>query len=208
MMILANDSRQKLPVVLASASATRAAILKGAGVGFSIHAAQINETSVKHSMHSANCSALDTAQALSDLKASQVSLGYPETLVIGGDQMLVCGDTWLDKPSDLISAREQLCLLRGRNHELLTAVSVARGGTVIWRFSVISELVMRRFSDEFLDRYVESEKEHVCNSVGGYRLEGLGVQLFSRINGEYHDILGMPLMALLSFLREHGAVEE
>ena len=207
-MIIANDYRQKVPVVLASASATRAAILKGAGVGFSIHAAQIDEDSVKHSMHSANRSALDTAQALSDLKSSQVSLGYPEALVIGGDQMLVCGDTWLDKPSNLALAREQLCLLRGRDHELLTAVSVARGGTVIWRFSVISELVMRRFSDEFLDRYVESEKEQVCNAVGGYRLEGLGVQLFSRINGEYYDILGMPLMALLSFLREHGAVEE
>ena len=79
---------------------------------------------------------------------------------------------------------------------------------MIWRFSVISELVMRRFSDEFLDRYVESEKEQVCNTVGGYRLEGLGVQLFSRINGEYYDILGMPLIALLNFLREHGAIEE
>ncbi|PPR16306.1 MAG: Septum formation protein Maf [Alphaproteobacteria bacterium MarineAlpha9_Bin7] len=207
-MIIANDYRQKLPVVLASASATRAAVLKGAGVGFSIHAAQIDEDSVKHSMHSANRSALDTAQALSDLKASQVSLGYPEALVIGGDQMLVCSDTWFDKPRDLATAREQLCLLRGRAHELLTAISVARGGAVIWRFSVTSELVMRCFSDEFLDRYVESEREHACNSIGGYRLEGLGVQLFSKINGEYYDILGMPLISLLNFLREHGAIEE
>ena len=207
-MIIANDYRQKLPVVLASASATRAAVLKGAGVGFSIHAAQIDEDSVKHSMHSANRSALDTAQALSDLKASQVSLGYPEALVIGGDQMLVCSDTWFDKPRDLATAREQLCLLRGRAHELLTAISVARGGAVIWRFSVTSELVMRCFSDEFLDSYVELEREHACNSVGGYRLEGLGVQLFSKINGEYYDILGMPLISLLNFLREHGAIEE
>lgn len=207
-MIIANDYRQRPPVVLASASATRAAILKGAGIGFSIHAAQIDEDSVKHSMHSANRSALDTAQALSDLKASQVSLGYPEALVIGGDQMLVCGDTWFDKPRDLATVREQLCLLRGRAHELLTAISVARGGAVIWRFSVTSELVMRCFSDEFLDRYVESEREHACNSIGGYRLEGLGVQLFSKINGEYYDILGMPLISLLNFLREHGAIEE
>ena len=207
-MIIANDYRQKLPIVLASASATRAAVLKGAGVGFSIHAAQIDEDSVKHSMHSANRSALDTAQALSDLKASQVSLGDPEALVIGGDQMLVCSDTWFDKPRDLATVREQLCLLRGRAHELLTAISVARGGAVIWRFSVTSELVMRCFSDEFLDRYVESEREHACNSIGGYRLEGLGVQLFSKINGEYYDILGMPLISLLNFLREHGAIEE
>ena len=207
-MIIANDYRQKLPVVLASESATRAAVLKGAGVGFSIHAAQIDEDSVKHSMHSANRSALDTAQVLSDLKASQVSLGYPEALVIGGDQMLVCGDTWFDKPRDLATVREQLCLLRGRAHELLTAISVARGGAVIWRFSVTSELVMRCFSDEFLDRYVESEREHACNSIGGYRLEGLGVQLFSKINGEYYDILGMPLISLLNFLREHGAIGE
>ena len=207
-MIGANDYHQKWPVVLASASATRASVLRQAGVDFSIHAAEINEEAVKNSMRVANRSALDTAQALSDLKASQVSVSYPEALVIGSDQMLARDEAWLDKPKNLLRAREQLLSLRGRNHQLLTAVSVARGGAVIWRDCATSELVMRNFSDEFLDRYLESEKNDVCDSVGGYRLEGRGIQLFSRVDGVYFDILGLPLVSLLNFLREHGAIEQ
>jgi len=133
---------------------------------------------------------------------------YSEALVIGSDQMLARDEAWLDKPKNLLRAREQLLSLRGRNHQLLTAVSVARGGAVIWRDCATSELVMRNFSDEFLDRYLESEKNDVCDSVGGYRLEGRGIQLFSRVDGVYFDILGLPLVSLLNFLREHGAIEQ
>ena len=207
-MIGANDCDQKWLVVLASGSATRANVLREAGIGFSIHAAEIDEDAIKNSMRAENRSALDTAQALSDLKASQVSLNYPEALVIGSDQVLARDEAWLDKPKNLLRAREQLLSLRGRNHQLLTAVSVARRGAVIWRDCATSELVMRNFSDEFLDRYLESEKNDVCDSVGGYRLEGRGIQLFSRVDGVYFDILGLPLVSLLNFLREHGAIEQ
>ena len=207
-MIGANDCDQKWLVVLASGSATRANVLREAGIGFSIHAAEIDEDAIKNSMRAANRSALDAAQALSDLKASQVSLSYPEALVIGSDQVLVRDEAWLDKPKNLVRAREQLLSLRGRNHHLFTAVSVARGGVVIWRHCATSELVMRNFSDEFLDRYLELEKKDVCDSVGGYRLEGRGIQLFSRVDGVYFDILGLPLVSLLNFLREYGAIEQ
>ena len=202
----AND--QKVSIVLASGSATRAAVLQQAGVSFSIHAAAIDEAVVKNTMRASDRSASDTAQALADIKASEVSSSYPKALVIGGDQLLTCGSHWLDKPRNLSGAREQLLLLRGQEHQLLTAVSVARAGKVIWRFCAISELVMRDFSDDFLDKYLEAEKSHVCKSVGGYRLEGLGIQLFSGIGGVYFDILGLPLVQLLNFLRLQGVIQE
>ena len=202
------ENDQKVSVVLASGSATRAAVLREAGVSFSIHPAAIDEAVVKNSMRASNRSALDTAQALADLKASEVSSNYLKDLVIGGDQILACGSRWLDKPKNLIGAREQLLLLRGRKHELLTAVSAARAGKVIWRFCTTSELVMRDFSDDFLDNYLEWEKNNVCKSVGGYRLEGPGIQLFSRIGGVYFDILGLPLVSLLNFLRQQGVIQE
>ena len=201
-------NNQKASVVLASGSATRATVLREAGVAFSIHAAATDEAAVKNSMRASNRSALETAQALADLKASEVSSGYPTALVIGGDQMLACGSQWFDKPKNVLGAREQLLLLRGREHQLLTAVSVARGGEVIWQYSVTSELVMRDFSDDFLNNYLEAEKSDVCNSVGGYRLEGPGIQLFSRVAGAYFDILGLPLVPLLSFLRQQGVIQE
>jgi len=201
------ENDQKVSVVLASGSATRASVLREAGVSFSIHAAAIDEAAVKTSMRASDRSALDTAQALADLKASQVSSKYPEALVIGGDQILACGSHWLDKPKNLTGAREQLLLLRGREHRLLTAVSAARAGNVVWRFCVTSELVMRDFSDDFLDNYLESEKSNVCKSVGGYRLEGPGIQLFSRIGGVYFDILGLPLVSLLNFFRQEGVIQ-
>ena len=204
----AKKNDEKISVVLASGSATRASVLREAGVSFSIHGATIDEAVVKNSMRASDRSALDTAQALSDLKASQVSSNYPEALVVGGDQILACGADWLDKPKNLTGAREQLLLLRGREHQLLTAVSVARAGAVIWRFCACSELVMRNFSDDFLEKYLESEKGNVCKSVGGYRLEGPGIQLFSHIGGVYFDILGLPLISLLNFLRQQGAIQE
>ena len=202
------DNDQKVSVVLASGSATRASVLREAGVSFSIHAAAIDETVVKNSMRASDQSALETAQALADLKASQVSSNYPNALAIGGDQILACGPHWLDKPKNLVGAREQLLLLRGQEHQLLTAVSAARAGKIIWQFCATSELVMRDFSDDFLDNYLESEKSNVCKSVGGYRLEGPGIQLFSRIGGVYFDILGLPLVPLLNFLRQQGVIQE
>ena len=203
-----HDNCNKMSVILASRSATRADLLTRAGVRFSIQPSIIDEATIKNSMRSENRTPSETAQVLSDLKASSVSEKHPTALVIGSDQMLALNEVCLDKPTDLINARQQLVLLRGQTHHLLSAVSVARQGSVIWRFCADSELTMRDFSNQFLEHYLQSERARICESVGGYKLEGLGIQLFSSIDGMYFDILGLPLVALLDFLRKKGVVAE
>ena len=198
----------KMSVILASRSAARADLLTRAGVRFSVQPSTVDEATIKKSMRLEKRAPSETAQVLSDLKASSVSEKHPTALVIGSDQMLVLNEIWLDKPTDLIKARQQLVLLRGQTHHLLSAVSVARQGSVIWRFCADSELTMRDFSNQFLEHYLQSERERICESVGGYKLEGLGIQLFSSIDGMYFDILGLPLVALLDFLRKKGVVAE
>jgi septum formation protein len=133
-----------------------------------------------------------------------VSRRHPESLVIGGDQLLAAGAEWLDKPGNLGKAREQLLSLRGHTHILATAVCAAQAGVPVWRATSVPELTMRRFSEEFLDAYIAAEGDVLLGSVGAYRLEGRGVQLFSRISGDYFAILGLPLTELLGFLRERG----
>jgi septum formation protein len=144
------------------------------------------------------------ATILATEKACAVSRRDPEALVIGADQLLACGTEWLDKPRDLGEARHQLLGLRGRTHVLATAVCAAREGVPIWHATSAPELTMRHFTEEFLDAYLAAEGEALLSSVGAYRLEGRGVQLFSRISGDYFAILGLPLIELLGFLRERG----
>jgi septum formation protein len=127
-------------------------------------------------------------------------------VVIGADQMLVCEGRWFDKPADMATARDQLLALRGRPHELVTAMVCWRHGERIWQHLAKPRLTMREFSEEFLDAYLAVEGEAVLGSVGAYRLEALGVQLFSAVDGEHSAILGLPLVPLLGFLRGHGAL--
>jgi len=131
---------------------------------------------------------------------------HPDALVIGADQILVCDGAWFDKPEDVGQASEQLRRLRGRSHTLVTAVLCQRGERILWQHVATPKLTMRRFSDEFLADYLAAEGGAVLSSVGAYRLEGLGVHLFERIEGEHAAILGLPLLALLGFLRQHGVV--
>ena len=133
-----------------------------------------------------------------------MSRRHPDALVIGADQLLASGAEWFDKPRDLGEAREQLLRLRGHAHILATAVCAAEAGVPVWRATSVPELTMRRFSEEFLDAYLVAEGEALLGSVGAYRLEGSGVQLFSRIGGDYFAILGLPLVELLGFLRDRG----
>jgi len=127
-------------------------------------------------------------------------------VVIGADQILVCEDGWFDKPDSITAAREQLLRLRGRLHVLATAVVCQQGEQRVWHHVVRPRLTMRRFSDAFLDDYLAAQGEEVTSTVGAYRLEGLGIHLFERVEGEHSAILGLPLLPLLDFLRQHGVL--
>ena len=188
-------------IVLASSSSTRRALLRDAGVDFHADAAAIDETEVKVGYRREGRKVVDLAMALAELKALRISGRYPEALVIGADQILVCGDVWFDKPPDLDHARAQLMTLRGKTHSLVTAVVTVRGGVRLWHCLEVPQLTMRDFSSHFLDRYLNLTGEDALESVGGYRLEGMGIQLFAKIEGDYFSILGLPLLPLLDHLR-------
>jgi septum formation protein len=193
-------------VILASASPARAGMLKAAGIDFTVDPAEIDEAIAKQAARVAGLTPVDCALRLAEMKAMQVSARHRGALVIGADQILVAGPEWFDKPADIASARDQLVALRGRTHELATGACVVRDGSRLWQAQSRPALTMREFSDMFLDAYLAAEGEVVLGSVGAYRLEGRGIQLFSRIEGDHFAILGLPLVELLGFLRECGAV--
>jgi septum formation protein len=193
-------------LVLASASATRRALLAGAGLAFEVAAAGVDEAALKESAQAERIPPADAALILAEAKAERIARRHPDALVLGCDQLLVCDDRWFDKPPDLAAARAQLQALRGRAHRLVTATVAWRGGGRIWQDVSTPRLTMRDFSDAFLDAYIAAEGEALLGSVGAYRLEGLGVHLFSRVEGEHSAILGLPLLPLLHFLRGHGVL--
>jgi septum formation protein len=193
-----------IPLVLASGSATRRVLMEAAGLGVTVKPVAVDEAAIKHAMAADGADAAETALTLADAKAMRVR--DPGVLVIGADQLLVCDDVWFDKPPDIPSARAQLTRLRGRPHELVTAVVCWRDGRAIWHHVARPKLVMRPFSDAFLDSYLAAEGEALLSSVGAYRMEGLGMQLFDQVDGEHAAILGLPMLALLGFLRQHGAI--
>jgi septum formation protein len=194
------------PIILASASTARAALLRAAAVDFSVKPAAIDEARLKRDARQVGDSAILCASALATAKACSVSHLHPEAFVIGADQILAAGMEWFDKPDNLTEACTQLQVLRGRTHTLATAVCVARGGSALWHATSAPELTMRRFSDVFLEAYIAAEGDALLDSVGAYRLEGRGVQLFSRIVGDHFAVLGLPLIELLGFLRERGVI--
>jgi septum formation protein len=193
-------------IILASASPTRARLLEAAGVPFTIESAAIDESAIKQEMRKADRAAIECSLALAQAKAEAVSKRHPESLVIGADQLLTAGNEWFDKPESLAAARVQLQRLRGRTHMLVTAVCVVQNSERLWQAANLPELTMRLFSDAFLDEYVAAEGEALLSSVGAYRLETRGVQLFSRMTGDYFAVLGLPLIELLDFLRSRVAL--
>ena len=196
-------------LVLASSSATRAALLRAAGLRFEVLAGAVDEAAIKAACQAEGIPAPDAAIILAEAKAERVAgrlarQGQSDALIIGSDQLLVCEGRWFDKPEDIAAARAQLLALRGKAHELVTAVVCWRGGRRIWQHVATPRLAMRDFSEEFLDAYLAAEGEAVTFSVGAYRLEGLGMHLFREIRGEQAAILGLPMLPLLDFLRQHG----
>ena len=190
-------------IVLASKSAARRAVLDGAGVAYEAITAGVDEDAVKAAMLAEGANAREIADALAELKAIKVSRSHPG-FVVGADQTLELEGELYDKAETVEEARARLRLLRGKPHKLHSAVVVAKDGAPIWREVVTASLTMRDFSDAFLDDYLADEGQAALGSVGCYRLEGRGVQLFSRIDGDYFTILGLPLMGLLDLLRRHG----
>jgi septum formation protein len=188
-------------LILASASPARRSLLAAAGLAFEVCPAAIDEAAVKRAACREGASAETTALSLADRKAQVIASGAPEALVIGADQILVCAGSWFDKPTDLAAARAQLRTLRGCSHTLASAVVCRRGGTRLWHTVANPRLTMRDFSDRFLDCYLAAEHDSIAGSVGSYRLEGRGIQLFDAVEGEYAAVLGLPLQALLAFLR-------
>lgn len=191
-----------LAVILASKSAARRAVLEGAGVPFEAAVAGVDEDAVKTELLARGASPKAIAEALAERKALRISAGRPG-LVIGADQTLEFEGGLYDKVDTMAAARERLRLLRARPHQLHSAVVVAQDGAPVWRETVSATLSMRDFSDAFLEAYLAAEGEAALGSVGCYRLEGMGAQLFARIEGDYFAILGLPLLGLLDLLREH-----
>ncbi|PZQ65482.1 MAG: septum formation protein Maf [Phenylobacterium zucineum] len=196
-----------MSVILASKSAARRAVLDGAAVPYEVLVAGVDEDAVKTGLLAEGATPRDIADALAELKALRVSRGRTG-FVIGADQTLDLDGQLYDKAEDIDAARERLKILRGKTHKLHSAVVVARDGAPIWREVVTARLTMRDFSDAFLDEYLRTEGPQSLGSVGCYRLEGPGAQLFSRIEGDYFAILGLPLMGLLDLLRRHGELPE
>jgi septum formation protein len=194
------------PLILASSSTVRAELLRNAGLTFRVEPAAIDEAEIKSAFQAERRGAADCANALAEAKASRVARRHPGSLVIGADQLLVCEGAWFDKPDDRAAARAQLLALRGKRHDLVSAVCVVRDDELLWHFVERSTLAMRDFSDDFLEDYLGAAGAEILGSVGAYRLEGVGVQLFARIEGGHFAILGLPLLPLLDFLRGHGIV--
>jgi septum formation protein len=192
-------------IVLASTSDVRRRLLESAGISARVVPPTIDETQIKNKWNPAG-SGGDLALRLAAAKAEAVSLRHPRAVVIGADQILILRDRIFDKPRNLQQATLQLSQLRGNTHSLMTAVSVARNGTLAWNECVGAELTMRTFSDAFLATYLASIGDDAFTSVGAYKLEGRGVQLFDRIEGDYFSILGLPLIPLLSYLRSEGCL--
>jgi septum formation protein len=192
-------------LVLASKSVTRRAVLEGAGVPFEIAGSGVDEGAAKADLLAKGANPRQVATALAEQKALAVSAGRPEW-VVGADQTLEFEGRLYDKAETLGDARERLKTLRGKPHQLHSAVVVARNGETVWRELESATLTMRDFSDGFLEDYLAAEGEAALGSVGCYRLEGPGVQLFSKIEGDYFTILGLPLMGLLDLLRKEGVL--
>jgi septum formation protein len=194
------------PIILASGSQTRLALLERAGLSVDVVAPSVDEQEMKASFQAEKAPAEACAEALAELKAMRISARYPGAIVIGADQMLDCNGVWFDKPADQAHARAHLQALRGKSHRLVTAAVVALNGSRIWHTIDTATLTMRPFTDAFLDDYLARVGPSVLSSVGAYHLEGLGAQLFSRVDGDFFTILGLPLLPLLGFLRDHGTV--
>lgn len=193
-------------LILASASPARKAVLDNAGVTFDVRPSRVDEDELKRSLKAQNMPAKNIAEALAEAKALKISRMVPEALVLGGDQILVCNDVMFDKPMDMDHAAAHLRALSGKWHSLETALVLAEGGQSIWRHLSAAKLKMRQLSDSFIADYLNQIGPAALTSVGAYQLEGLGAQLFEKIEGDFFTILGLPVLPVLQQLRLRAMV--
>jgi septum formation protein len=194
------------PVILASGSAVRARLLAAAGVPHTIEPAHVDEASVRDSLLAEGAPHFAVAETLAELKAQQVAQRHAEAIVIGADQVLSCNGRLFEKPVGTEGVRAHMMALSGRPHTLHTGVCALRDGAVLWYHNATAVLRMRTLSDRFIEEYVAAVGDAACESVGGYQIEGMGIQLFSRIEGDFFDILGLSMLPLLDFLRANKVV--
>lgn len=186
----------------------RSRILENAGVFHICDPAGIDEKAIKDRLQGDGAGVETVALSLAQAKAADVAKRHPDAYVIGADQILECGGRWFDKPEDPAGARKTLTALSGREHRLVNGVSVNLNGDEVWRHLETASLTMRPVSGSFIENYVAEESPDILASVGAYRLEQRGAQLFERIEGDYFTILGLPLLPLLEFLRVSGVLKE
>lgn len=196
------------PLILASTSAARRALLANAGLTVETRPPGVDEAEVKASLVLDGAKPADLARLLGELKAQAVSRACPGHVVIGGDQVLSFNNRVFDKPVSRADALDQLTTLRGQRHELISSVAVYRDDERLWSTVDRARLTMRPVSDATLEAYCTAMGERVTQTVGGYQLEGLGVHLFDRVEGDYFTVLGLPLLLLLGYLRQYGALVE
>ena len=194
-------------IVLASGSPFRKAMLEAAGVDIDVVPAKLDERTVEKTLEGTGASPEDVAQVLAEAKALDVSERSPGRLVLGCDQTLSLDDELFHKPADMEGARRHLLKLSGKTHQLNSAAVLARNGEALWRDVGIARLTMRKLEPAFIGRHLARVGPMALNSVGAYQIEGEGVQLFEKIDGDYFTIVGLPLLAVLRELRAMGAID-
>ena len=194
-------------IILASGSSIRAALLTQAGIQFEARPARVDEDAIKAALLMEDATPRDVADALAEFKARKIAEKDPGAVVIGSDQVLEYQGRILSKPETAEDAAEQLRTLRGKQHKLLSAVVVYHEAEPVWRYVGQVRLLMRDISDEYLSDYVARNWPGIGESVGSYKLEEEGARLFSRIEGDYFTVLGLPLLELIGFLTQRGEID-
>ncbi|WP_149747871.1 Maf-like protein [Rhizobium sp. RU35A] len=194
------------PLVLASSSPFRRQLMENAGLSFTARAAVIDERAIEADLHRRGAGPEQVALELARAKALDVARHYPGAFVIGSDQTMSLGERVYHKPASRDEARDVLLSLSGKTHHLNSGVAILRDGTLLWEEVAKASLTVRELSPAFIDRYLDRVGDRALTSVGGYQLEGEGIQLFSAIDGDYFTILGLPMLSLLQALRTLGVI--
>ncbi len=195
------------PLILASQSDIRQMLLRNAGVSFEAIPARVDEDALREAMVADNAKPRDIADALAEMKARKVAGKHPDALVLGADQVLSFEGAILSKPATAHEALEQLRMMRGKRHDLLSAAVIYEDAAPVWRHVGVVRLTMRDVSDSYLEAYVARNWDSIQHSVGAYKLEEEGVRLFAQIDGDYFTVLGLPLLELLSYLSLRGELD-